>query len=202
MSNTKPENQTAYYHQHPPQCIATFLVVSARLENLKFDDHGSSGIYPDGLAANPNTVFAIRCQCGSGTHIIVGESEYQEIWRHENLVVAERYFLECGSCHSRHLLFDRYLHGYDAETSQLEGLSLSEIIGSDQPLPNKEKVTCRCPDCSNTTFEVFARFEYPPDLFDDSLFQGREQEFFSWSTGLGKCHTCSTINMFMDFECA
>jgi hypothetical protein len=202
MSNRTPENQTAYYQGHPPKCIEAFTVEAAQLGNIGFDGHGSSGMYPDGVVENPNTVFAIRCQCGNSVCKIVGESEYQEIWRHENLVVAERYFLECGSCHSRHLLFDRYLHGYDAETSQLEGLSLSEIIGSDQPLPIKEKVMCLCSDCNNTTFEVFTRFEYPSDLFDESLFQGREQEFFSWFTGVGKCHTCSAINMFMDFECA
>jgi|GEM_PF-1571086 len=202
MNNRKPENQTAYYQRHPPKCIGEFTVEDGQLGNIEFDGHGSSGMYLDGLVENPNTVFVIWCQCGNGVHMIVGESEYQEIWRHENLVVAERYFLECNSCHSRRLLFDRYLHGYDAETSQLEGLNLSEILGSDQPLPNKEKVTCLCSDCSNTTFEVFTRFEYPSDLFDESLFQGREQDFFSWFTGVGKCHTCSTINMFMDFECA
>ena len=202
MSNIKPENQIAYYQEHSPKCIAAFLAESAQLDNLEFDGHGSSGIYPDGLVANPNIVFAITCQCGSGTHEIVAESEQQEIWQHKNLVVAERYFLECGSCHSRHLLFDRFLHGYDAEVSQLEGLSLSEIIGSDQSLPVKEIVTCKCSHCCNTAFEVFTRFEYPSDWFDEPLFEGREQEFFSWFTGVGKCHTCSTINVFIDYECA
>ena len=47
MSNTKPENQTA----------------PAQLNNIEFDGHGSSGIYPDGLVANPNTIFAIKCRC-------------------------------------------------------------------------------------------------------------------------------------------
>jgi hypothetical protein len=202
VSNRKPENQTAYYQEHSPKCITAFRAKSAQLENLEFDGHGFSGTYPDGLVANPNIVFTITCQCESDTHRIVAKSEYQEIWQHENLVVAERYFLECCSCHSRHLLFDRFLHGYDAETSQLEGMSLSEIIGSDQPLPVKETVTCRCSNCDNTAFEVFTRFEYPPDLFDEPLFQGREQEFFSWFTGVGKCHTCSTINVFIDYECA
>ena len=48
MSNTKPENQTA----------------PAQLNNIEFDGHGSSGIYPDGLVPNLNTVFAIKCQSG------------------------------------------------------------------------------------------------------------------------------------------
>ena len=202
MSNNKPENQTAYFQQHSPNCIAAFQVESAHLDNLEFDGHGFSGRYPDGLVASPNIVFAITCQCGGNSHQIVAESEYQEIWWHENLVVAERYFLECSSCHARHRLFDRFLHGHDAETSKLEGPSLSEIIGSDQPLPVKEVVTCQCPDCRNTMFEVFTRFEYPSDLFDEPLFQGSEQEFFSWFTGVGRCNNCSATNVFIDYECA
>ena len=202
MSNTKPENQIAYFQENPPKCIAAFLVESVRLDHLKFDGHGSSGSYPGGLVANSSIVFAIACQCGNRTHIIVAESEYQEIWQHENLVVAERFFLECSSCHSRHLLFDRYLHGYDAETSRLEGMNLSEIIRSDQPLPVKEVVTCECSHYPDALFQVFTRFEYPSDLFDEPLFQGLEQELFSWFTGIGKCNNCSAINVFMDYECA
>jgi hypothetical protein len=202
VSNTKPKNQIAYFQEHSPKCIAAFLVESVQLDNLKFDGHGFSGSYPDGLVANSNIGFAIACRCGSRAHKIVAESEYQEIWQHENLVVAERFFLECGSCHSRHLLFDRYLHGYDAETSRLEGMNPSEIIGGNQPLPVKEVVTCQCSHCHNTMFEVFTRFEYPSDLFDEPLFQGQEQELFSWFTSIGKCNNCSEINVFMDYECA
>jgi hypothetical protein len=202
VSNRKPENQTTYYQKHSPKCIAAFRVVSAQLGNLEFDGHGFSGKYPDGLIEDPNIVFAVTCQCGSTVHKIVAKSKYHEIWQHQNLVVAERFFLVCSSCHSRHLLFDRFTHGYDAETSQLEGWPLSEIIGSDQPLPVKEVVTCECSNCHNTTFEVFTRFEYPSDLFDESLFRGREQEFFSWFTGVGKCNNCSRLNVFMDYECA
>lgn len=202
MSNTKPENQTAYYQEHPPKCITAFLVEPVRLDNVEFDGHGFSGIYPDALVANPNTFFAIRCQCGGTVHRIVAESEQEEIWLHKNLVIAERYFLECGSCHLRHLFFDRFLHGYDAEVSQIEGLSLHEIVETNQSLRESEKVTCECSNCRSTTFEVLTRFEYPPDLFDEPSFEGREQEFFSWFTGIGKCSACSAINVFIDHECS
>jgi len=198
----KPEKQTAYYQEHPPKCVAAFRVESAFLDHPEFSGHGFSGVYPDSLVINLNIVFAIMCQCSNSTHGIVAESEYQEIWQYKHLVVAERYFLECSSCHSRHLLFDRFLHGYDAETSRLQGLSLHEIIGWDGSLPVKNIVTCQCSHCHKRAFEVFTRFEYPSDLFDEPLFQGREQEFFSWFTGVGKCHTCSRINVFIDYECA
>jgi hypothetical protein len=202
VTYTKPKNQTAYYQAHPPKCIADFLVQPTRLDNIELDGHGSSGIYPDRLAENPNTVFAIRCQCGSSVHRIVAESEHLVIWRHENLVIAERYFLECGSCHVRHQCFDRFSHGYDAEASLVEGFSLKEFIEIKQSLRRNEKAMCECVNCKGTTFEVFMRFEYPSDLFDEPLFEGREQEFFSWFTSIGKCSTCSTIHVFIDYECA
>ncbi len=202
MSNTKPENQTAYYQKHPPKCVSDFLPQPAWLDNIDYNGHDSSGMYPDGLVAKLNIVFALRCQCRAGVFRIVAESEQEEIWQYQNLVIAERYSLECSSCHSRHLFFNPSLHGYNAETFQLEGLSLSEDIERNQSNHKNEKVTCECPNCKNTAFEIFARFEYSADLFDEPDFAGREQEFFSWFTGIGKCSTCSTVNVFIDYECA
>ncbi len=202
MTNTKPEDQSSYYQVHAPKCVAHFVAQAARLDHMEFDGHGFSGRYPDELAANPNIVFALKCLCGSSRHRIVAASEGQEIWRYKNLVIAERYFLECESCHSRRLLFDRFLHGYDAESSQMEGVNLREFIETNQPPHRNIEVVCECPNCRNTTFEVFTRFEYPSDLFEEPLFEGREQEFFSWFTGVGRCSTCSATTVFIDFECA
>lgn len=65
-----------------------------------------------------------------------------------------------------------------------------------------ETVFCECAHCKGHTLEVYARFEYPDDLFDDPFFAGQEQEFFSWFTLVGKCSKCSTMASFIDFECA
>ena len=198
----KPEDPTAFYEEHPPNCIAAFQAHPDWLDNIDYDGHGFTGRYPDGLVANPNIVFAIRCRCGGSLHSIIAESSQEDIWYHQNLVIAERYFLECNSCHWRHLFFDRFLHGYDAEVFQMDGVSFDEYMGGTQPRNQNNQITCRCSNCKNTSFETFARFEYPGDLFDEPLFKGKEQEFFSWFTGIGKCKTCSTINLFIDFECA
>jgi hypothetical protein len=202
VSNIKPENQTTYYQMHPPKCISGFLSQPEWLDNIDYDGHGFTGIYPDGLVANPNIVFAIKCKCGGSLHSIVAESNQDEIWYYKNLVIAEKYFSECDSCHSRHLFFDPSLHGYNAETFQMVGLSLSEHVESTHFSHKGETIKCECSNCKNTSFEVFARFEYPTDLFDEPSFEGKEQELFSWFTGIGKCNTCSTINLFIDFECA
>jgi hypothetical protein len=84
----------------------------------------------------------------------------------------------------------------------MEGLSLSDNVESTNSRRDNEIIKCECSNCKNTSFEVFARFEYPTDLFDEPLFEGKEQELFSWFTGIGKCNTCSTISLFIDFECA
>lgn len=202
VKNMKPENQTAYYQEHPPKCIADFLAQPEWLDNIDYNGHGFSGRYPDGLVANPNIVFAIKCQCGNVTHSIIAESEQEEIWRHKNLVIAEKYFLECISCQSRHLLFDPSLYGYNAETFLMEGLSLRDDVEGSSSSGNHEKVTCECSNCKNTTFEVFTRFEYSAYLFDEPEFERKEQDLFSWFTGTGRCNTCSAVNVFMDFECA
>jgi hypothetical protein len=52
--------------------------------------------------------------------------------------------------------------------------------------------------------DVFARFEYSYELFEDDFpeFAGREQDFFSWFSLLGKCRRCSQLLAVADFECA
>jgi hypothetical protein len=122
----KPESQTAYYQAHPPKCIADFAVQPEWLDQVEYDGHGFSGRYPDGLVANLNIVFAIKCPCGNPTHRIIAESRQEEIRYYKNLVIAENYFLECSACQSRHLFFDPWLYGYNAETFLMEGISFRD----------------------------------------------------------------------------
>lgn len=91
MNKVSPENQVIYYKEHPPKCIADFIAQPDWLDNIEYDGHGFTGIYPNGLVANPNILFAIKCKCGNGSHHIIAESEQEEIWRHHDLVVAEKY---------------------------------------------------------------------------------------------------------------
>lgn len=202
MSKIKPEDQIAYYKEHPPKCVDGFLSKPAWLEHIQFDGHGFSGRYPDDLIPNLNIVFAINCQCGGSNHSIVADFDHYDISPNQNLVFAVKYYMECSSCHSRHLFFDPSLHGYDAETFRMEGVSLSDYVEPDPSRGEHETINCQCSNCNNSSFEVFARFEYSADLFEESDFAGKEQELFSWFTGIGKCRTCLTINQFIDCECA
>ena len=77
MSNTKPENQTAYYQEHPPKCVASFLAEPAKLDNIEFDGHGSSGIYPHGLVAvskqdNQERALMDSVACVTSAFIVLG----------------------------------------------------------------------------------------------------------------------------------
>ena len=198
----KPENQTAYYQEHPPKCIGDFAVQPEWLDHVEYDGHGFSGRYPDGLVANLNIVFAVKCQCGNGTHHVIAESRQEEIRYYQNLVIAEKYFLECRACHSRNLFFDPLQYGYNAQTFLMEGISFRDDLENSFASGKYEKATCECPSCHSVIFEVFARFEYSANLFEEPEFEGKEQDLFSWFTGTGRCKTCSTVTMFMDFECA
>jgi len=61
-----------------------------------------------------------------------------------------------------------------------------------------------CPECGRQPLDVFARFEYSYELFEDDFpeFAGREQDLFSWFSLLGKCRRCSQLLAVADFECA
>ena len=65
-------------------------------------------------------------------------------------------------------------------------------------------VVYECPKCGRQPLDVFARFEYPDDLFDGDFteFAGREQDLFTWFSLLGKCCRCSQLLPVTDFECA
>lgn len=202
MSRIKPEDQVAYYKEYPPKCVDDFLIKPAWLEHIEFDGHGFSGRHPNGLIPNLNIVFAINCQCGRSNHSIVAEYDYYASRRYENLVFVVKYYLECISCHSRHLFFDPSLHGYNAEIFRMEGLSPSDYVDPDLSSAEHETINCQCSNCNHSSFEAFARFEYSAGLFDEPEFSGKKQGLFSWFTGIGRCSICSTFNMFIDYECA
>jgi hypothetical protein len=204
MTSKVPESQIEYYKKNPPKSLAEFVSQPTSIQDIEFDGHGFTGKYPDGLIENPNIIFWLSCNCGNKTFFIIAESKSEEIWFHKNLVIAERYYLKCTSCDTQHLFFDSWLHGYNPEVDRIEGWRNAENLDNKDSKNEGmgERINCKCSNCKNETFEIFARFEYPGDLFEDSTFAGREQEFFSWFTGVGKCSNCSSMSMPIDFECA
>jgi hypothetical protein len=200
------EQQIDYYNHHPAGCLNEFIVQPTSLANIKFDGHGFSGRYPDGLVENPNIVFSVKCKCGSEKHIIVAVSSTEDIFFYENIVIADRYYLKCVTCGKQSLLFDPMLHGYNAETGLMEELTGEEQYSPDESLSTSllqiGNLECECQNCKGHALEVFARFEYSGDLFDDIDYANKEEAFFSWFTLVGKCPECSTLNILVDHECA
>jgi Zn finger protein HypA/HybF involved in hydrogenase expression len=198
--------QVDYFNQHPAHCLSEFAVQPDSLADIEFDGHGFSGRCPDGLVENPNIVFRVKCRCGGAQHIIVAESAASEISYYQSLVLADRYYLKCATCGKQPLLFNPALHGYNAELMQMEGVTDDDAGASNGTESNRPSTTanaeCGCTNCGSHNLEVFTRFEYPSDLFEDAAFADREQEFFSWFTVVGKCPECSTLNTLVDFECA
>jgi len=185
-----------HVRQHPPRCIAGFDVRPTELPGVQFDGHGSLPAHLRGIVSAPehiNPIFALACKCGSNLHRVHGH-EWTNPHRNNEVWFISPLALECAACGRMTDLFDSDAHGYDAE------------LGSGVSAPRAEgrRVMLGCEDCEPTSFEAFARFEYPDDIFDGQTpeYAGREQDLFSWFTLVAKCSHCARMTFVADFECA
>lgn len=175
--------QFEYYTQRPLGNLTGFVAQPIVLTEIAFDGHGFSGKFPDDLTECLNIVFKVNCKCGNHKHLLIAESDGDEIYYHNGFLGADRFYLRCSSCGKQTLLFDPLLHGCNAEIFKPEE---SAKTGEDLYPTNIVGVAqtgeYSCQDCGNQHLEVFARFEYPGDSFEDPAHTGRTQEFFSWFT--------------------
>jgi hypothetical protein len=173
-------DQGDYFRTHPPRCIAGFTATLVELPEVEFDGHGEPH----------NPVFALACRCGSRQLKVHG---YR--WVHDSgrVFLLSPLAAECAACGQRTELFDAGTHGYDGELSH-SGARRAE----------GEPVVDDCGACGEQVVEVFARFEYPTDLFGGGYpeFAGREQDLFTWFSLVGRCCACGQMLGFADAECA
>ncbi|MDM8006561.1 MAG: hypothetical protein QUV05_10500 [Phycisphaerae bacterium] len=176
-------DQLDYYRKHPPRCVKDFKVHPVILEGAVFDGHGS----------DTNPVFSLHCLCGHARLFVLGHYWRNPYYGNKSFFV-DPLALQCEACGKVTGLFDGSVHGYDPECCDLhperEGLS--------------ERVAFECEECGRQPFVVFARFEYPDDLFNKEFdgFRGREQDLFTWFSLLGICSKCSRQLEITDFECS
>jgi hypothetical protein len=198
------KQQIDYFSQHPANCLSHFMVQAVSLEDIKFDDHRLSRIYPSQLMQKINTSFSVNCSCGCKQYFFTAEAEDDVLNFYEGLIIPERFYLKCLSCGKQALLFDALLNGYDAEVMKIKGSAEDDFHFSEVTSTNRRlegDIVYQCVSCGNSSLEVFARFEYPVDLFEDSTFSNREQDFFSWFTIIAKCSSCSSLYILADFGC-
>jgi hypothetical protein len=173
-------DQAEYFRAHPPRCIAGFAATPTELPEVQFDGHGEPH----------NPVFALACGCGSRQLKVHGyrwsDPDSGRAWLLSPLSA------ECAACGKRTDLFDVGVHGYDGE----QGRNV-------RPRAEGTPVLDDCGRCGKLVAELFARFEYPPDLFvGDAQFGGREQDLFTWFTLVGRCCDCGQMLGYADVECA
>jgi hypothetical protein len=194
-------DQVSYFRSHPPRCIAGFAATPVTLHGVELDGHPSISqlnvTVPSVNIDAPehiNPVFVLACSCGSRQHFVRGFRWINP----DNLDGAPVFLsplsLECTACGKQTDLIDTDAHGYDAELGHI----LATARGRGNPTVHE------CPECGRQPSEVFARFEYPDDLFDGDFpeFTGREQDLFTWFSLLAKCCRCSQLLAVTDFECA
>jgi hypothetical protein len=191
LSAQEIETQRAFYQSNPPRCLAGFEARPAELSAYRFDGHGEV----------LNSYWAVACPCGGDKFSIHGYSYISGAKDcDEYTVFLSPIQLECAACGRAALLFDGSIHGYDPEID-------AACAPLYDPADNGAvKALYRCEDglCLNDSFAVFARFEYPGDLFDESFaaFKGREKDLFTWFTLVAGCGHCGRRSTAADFECA
>jgi hypothetical protein len=177
---TQMDNQAAYFETHPPKCIAAYIAEPTQLADVTFDGHGEQ----------LNPTFAIGCQCGHRRFIVLGHYTTNR----DILIYVSPLALRCESCHAITELLDTDVHGYDAELGH--GATTIRVEGEFEEF--------KCDQCGPIPMEIYTRFEYPDDLFDDDMpeCRGREQELFTWFSLHARCSGCSRMLDVTDFECA
>lgn len=193
-------DQAEYYRTHLPRCIAGFSAVPADVPGWRYDGHASAGAlqakFPGVQIQGPahiNAVFQLLCSCGSSRHRVTAYA-WSAPDRPGEFLFLSPMSVQCSACGKSCELIDTDVHGYDAELGN--GSATRRAEG------NREEVECGGCDL-NKDMEVFVRFEYPDDLFDEfEDYAGRQQDLFTWFSLLGRCSKCSALLPIAEFECA
>ena len=172
-----------FFKSNPPSCVDGFEKKYIDSLEIDFDGHGEE----------INPVFQLSCKCGSNTFSVYGHK-----WTNPDN--GEIFYISplsatCTECAKQNPIFDIQNNGYDAVlghgTFGARGEGTPEIF--------------ECHSCNeSTTFELFARFEYPDDMFDEDFddFRGKEKDLFTWFSLHGKCTSCNTLVDISEDECA
>jgi hypothetical protein len=168
------EEQLAYYASHPPRCVRELVCTPTELPDCPFDGHGEP----------VNAVFAVTCPCGGDTFIPYGSAGPD----HTDLRAP--YYLECDQCDESWMVFDPYTHGFDPEIEPGRTTPRTDLIEY---------------EIGDTEVHAFVRFEMPSDHLGDPEerpYRGREEDFFSWFTLVGKDPESGRVAVLGDWECA
>lgn len=173
------DDALARLNANTPECLAAFDATPTRdLDEHAFDGHGEK----------LNKIYSLRCKCGGERFEAIG---YHTDNRGHNIFVSPL-ALRCAGCSAETDLIDTAKHGYDA------------AIGSSVTVRARgERGPFACV-CGGVAFKPYVRFEYPPDMLEDSVgdFTGNEHNLFSWFTLIGDCATCGKRIDITEFETA
>ena len=181
----------------PPRCLAPFaaeLAKARELPGIRFDGHG----------APTQSIFRLRCTCGGESFRVRG-TFYAKDYKGDPLnFFGDPLELICQSCGREQLLFDAAKDGYNPEIDAAEDLVRPPSRRRNES--EAPRVEYGCSKCGGRAMHIWTRFEHVADTCEDSfaesLSEGREQDFFSWFTLVGRCAKCGTLQTVTEFECA
>ena len=187
-----------HLRNHPPRCLAKFVVSAVDLPGVQFDGHAAFPPTPKPPSRfkviEPgyfNPIFEISCPCRKKNFYV-----HCYLWENPSfpgLVTLSPLVLECATCGTKSDLFDSDSHGYDAELNQMPASARAK----------GNRAVFECESCGRQPLTIFARFELPDSVFEECPeFKGREQDLFTWFSLVGRCIECNQYIHVADFECA
>ena len=178
----------------PPGCLAPFAVKrvpASELPGVRFDGHGEPH----------QSIFRVRCACGGETFGVRGAHHARDYKGDPLNFFGDPLELICRSCGRTELLFDREQHGYNAEIDRA-----ADLMARERRPEGVARAEYACPGCGDAAMGIWTRFEHHAETCEDSfaegLSAGREQDFFTWFTLVGRCGNCRRLQTVTEFECA
>lgn len=167
-------------NENTPRCLDGFTATpTTKLDKHPFDGHGSP----------TNKIYALACRCGGEGFSLIGHHTENR----GHAIFVSPLALLCAACNVETNLIDTDEHGYDAENES----------GSAMIRAQGERGAYAC-GCGGREFRPYARFEYPPDILEDSIgdWIGNEHNLFLWFSLVGDCAECGKRVNIAEFETA
>lgn len=158
----------------PPRCLAGFTASPTGEPAAEI-----------GSLDGQNYFWSLGCRCAGRSFVV--RSLFGPHFYLKHSVSSGPITLRCVACDREDSCFVPSKHGLDAEL---------DFFPPPKEDDDAELQDFACPQCAASSFEVIARFEYPPTA------RAGEEDLFTYFMLIVTCDSCRLISPIADVQCA
>jgi hypothetical protein len=165
-----------------PRCVIDFVVSPTDQPRAEL-----------GSLDGQNYFLSLSCPCSCRSFAV--HSIFAPHFYLKHAVAYGPIMLRCVTCARERICFDPAQHGLDAELDHSQ--NSNEYTGEFRDFA--------CLGCEATSFQVTARFEYPPTARLGQPTESSDpadEDLFTYFMLIGTCHSCGRITPISDVQCA